>query len=82
MLTEASEGSIVIPVINAIRHEDKAIIADVESFAARMRHAAPTSVIAQPVMIDDFEVEGRTEDVVGSEAAQEVADSIQAMLGS
>ena len=82
MLTEASEGTIVIPVINAIRHEDKAIAADVESLTARMRHAAPTSVIAGPVMINDFDVEGRTEDSVGSKAAQEVADSIQAMLGS
>ncbi len=82
MLAEASEGTIVVPVINAVRHRDDTITADIESLVARMRHAAPRSVFAPAVLIDDFEIEGRNEENVGTKAAQDVADTIQAMLGS
>lgn len=82
MLTEASEGTIVIPVVNAVRHHDDSISADVDSLVSRLRHAAPTSVIAPAVMIDDFDVEGRSEAEVGQLAAAQVSDSIGEMLGT
>ena len=82
MLTEASEGTIVIPVVNAVRHHDDSISADVDSLASRLRHAAPTSVIAPAVMIDDFDVEGRSEVEVGQQAAAQVSDAIGEMLGT
>lgn len=81
MLTEASEGTIVVPVINAVRREDDTLQADVESLMARMRHAAPKSSIAAPVIVPDFEVEGRDEKTVGQKAATEVAERLQEELG-
>lgn len=82
MLTTASEGTIVIPVINAIRKRDQTLDTDVESLVGRMRHVAPTSLISPAVMVDDFDVVGKSEKVVGEHAAQRIADSIQSMLGS
>ena len=82
MLTQASEGTIVIPVVNAVREEDDAMQADVESLVARMRHAAPTSVISTPIIVDDFEIGDRRESAIGKRAAEEVADQLQTELGS
>jgi hypothetical protein len=82
MLAEASEGTIVVPIVNAVRRHDDLLEADVESLAGRMRHAAPTSVVAAPIMIEDFEVEGRSERTVGSKAAEAIADCVQTELGS
>jgi hypothetical protein len=82
MLTAASEGTILIPVINAVRQQDGAIKADVESLVARMRHVAPASVIASPVTIEDFELEGRSEGQIGTAAAKEVAATIESALGT
>lgn len=82
MLTEASEGTIVIPVVNAVRQHDDAIKSDVESLVARMRHAAPTSIIATPVTIDDFELDGRSEEQIGASGAAAVAETIESTLGS
>lgn len=81
MLAQASEGSIVIPVVNAIRHHDDALEADVESLAARMRHAAPSSEIAAPILVDDFELPARSEAVIGARTAEAVGDVLQAELG-
>ena len=82
MLTEASEGTIVVPVINAVRKHDDRLDADVESLAARMRQAAPTSIIAAPVIVEDFDVENRGEDSVGTAAAEAIAECLQTELGS
>jgi len=82
MLTAASEGTIVVPVINVVRKHDDTLAADVESLAARMRHAAPTSMIASPVMIDDFEVDGRSENAVSQAAAEAVAECLQSEMGN
>ncbi len=81
MLTEASEGTIVIPVINVIRQRDDALTADVEAFVARMREAAPTSLIVSPVLVDDFEVDGRGEKTVGRDAAEMIAQRLQSEIG-
>lgn len=82
MLTHASEGTVVIPVVNAVRRRDDMLDADIDSLISRMRQAAPTSGIAPVVIIDDFEVEGRTPDSVGPEAAERVANRLQTELGS
>jgi hypothetical protein len=82
ILAEASEGTIVIPVVNAIRHKDPSLNADIESFAARLRHAAPSSVLAPPILIEDFEVDGREQSNVGAQAAQDVAEAVQSTLGT
>lgn len=81
-LAEASEGTVVIPVVNAVRNRDDQLNSDVEAFTARMRQAAPTSMIVSPVIIDDFDVDGRSETEVGQRAALEVAENLQSELGN
>lgn len=82
MLTEASEGTIVIPVVNVVRERDDKLDADVDSLAARMRRAAPTSIIVSPVIIDDFEVGGRSEQQVGQQATEEISARMQSEADS
>ncbi len=82
MLAEASEGTVVIPVVNAIRRNDDQLHADVESFVARMRHAAPTSTIAPAVTVADFEVDNRDETEIGQQAADAIAQCLQSELGN
>lgn len=82
MLAEASEGTVVIPVVNAIRKNDDALNSDVESFIARMRHAAPTSTIAPAVTVADFEVNDRSEAEVGTQAAEAIAQCLHSELGN
>ena len=77
MLAEASEGTLVIPVVNAVRWRDDALDADVESLVSRMRRAAPTSVVVSPVVIEDFEVEQREETAVGRQAAEMLTRRLQ-----
>ena len=81
-LARASEGTIVIPVVNAVRTRDDQLESDVEAFVARMRQMAPTSAIVSPVLVDDFEVKDRVEGTVGSAAAESVASSLQSELGN
>lgn len=81
-LAEASEGSLVIPVINAVRQRDQTLDADIDALVARIRQAAPTSIVATPVIIDDFELEGATEQQVGQQAAELVASRLQSELGN
>ncbi len=54
LLAEASEGTVVIPVINAVRKRDDTLDADIDTLVAHFRKAAPTSAIVAPVIIDDF----------------------------
>ncbi len=82
MLTAASEGTIVVPVINAVRHRDDTLDADIDSLVSRMRHAAPTSIVATPVIVDDFDVDGRSEVEVGQAAAEAIANRLQSDLGN
>ena len=81
MLTKASEGTVVVPVINAVRTRDDALAADIDSFISRMRNAAPTSLIVEPVIIEDFEVGDRTEAEIGSTAAAAIAERLEAEVG-
>lgn len=80
MLTEASEGTLVVPVINAVRERDTELAADIDSLVARMRRVAQTSTFAAPVIIDDFEVTGGDERSTGKAAANEVAARLQEQM--
>lgn len=80
-LAAASEGSLVIPVVNAVRSRDETLEADLDAFVARIRAAAPRSVVAAPILIDDFELGERNEVDVGAAAAAEVAERLQAEIG-
>jgi hypothetical protein len=79
-LATASEGTIVIPVINAVRAEDDNLSTEVDALLARMRKAAPTSTISLPVIVDDFEIEGRGESQTGKEAAKQIAERLKSEL--
>ncbi len=79
-LSQTSEGSIVIPVVNSVR-DDHQLSTDVDAFIARMRKAAPRSQIVTPIVIDDFDVDDRDESTIGKAAAEEVARRLQSELG-
>ena len=80
-LTQLSEGSIVVPVINAIRTKDEALDHDVQALLTRLRQLAPSSLITDPVLVEDFELAERSEAVTASATAHEIARQIQGALG-
>ncbi len=82
MLAEASEGTVVIPVVNAVRKRDEVLDADIDTLVAHLRKAAPASAIVAPVIIDDFDVDGRHEDQVGQLAAELVAERLTDEIGN
>ena len=79
-LAAASEGTIVIPMINSIGHQDDALQADVDAFLANLRNSAPGSIISRPIEVDDFEVRGQQEQVVGAKAAEELMKRLKIEL--
>lgn len=79
-LAAASEGTIVIPVINAVRSQDEHLSTEVDTLLARMRKAAPSSTISLPVIVDDYEIENRSESQVGNLAAKDIADRLKSEL--
>lgn len=80
MLAAASEGSLVVPVINAISEVNDTVRTDTEAFVARIRRAAPLSQVTASVYIPDFEKGNRTEATVGSEAVSAIDQSLSAEL--
>ncbi|MGB7323527.1 MAG: hypothetical protein WBD31_01555, partial [Rubripirellula sp.] len=80
IMTEASEGTVVIPIVNAVRR-DNSLDTDIDAFISRMRKAAPTSRVVAPVIIEDFDVNGRSEEAVGKATAETVADRLQSEIG-
>ena len=83
MLAAASEGSVVVPVINMVRPSEVTdgnpkdqLRSDIESFVARIREIAPESRVTSPVIIGDFEVAGADEAIVGSAAIEEIRSRI------
>ncbi|NND98306.1 MAG: hypothetical protein HKN47_13355 [Pirellulaceae bacterium] len=82
MLAQASEGTVVIPVINSVRKRDDALNADIDGFVGQMRHVAPMSAIVAPVILDDFDVAERDEETVGATAARIIAERLQDELGN
>ncbi|TWU51386.1 hypothetical protein [Rubripirellula reticaptiva] len=80
ILTEASEGTVVIPIVNAVRR-DNSLDTDIDAFISRMRKAAPTSRVVAPVIIEDFDVNERSEEAVGKATAEAVATRLQSEIG-
>ena len=81
-LAEASEGTLVVPVVNAVRQDDDQLRADLDAFVAQLRNVAPTSIISSPVIVEDFEIEQRDEANVGRAAAAAIATRLQEELGA
>lgn len=79
-LAVASEGTIVIPMINTVSADDAALHADVDSFLANLRSAAPESIVARPILVDDFEVSGQDENQVGGKAASDLMAQLKIEL--
>jgi len=80
VLAAASEGTIVVPVINAVRSADEHFKTEVDALLARVRKAAPTSTISLPVVVNDFEIENRSEVEIGKRAAIEIAERLKSEL--
>lgn len=80
VLAVASDGTIVIPVVNAIGKNDSELRSDMDAFLANLRQAAPESVIAQPLEIEDFEICGKDADAVGAAAAEELLRRLKVEL--
>lgn len=80
MLAGASEGTLLLPVINAVGSNDEAFEADVDAFLANLRDVAPGSLIAAPIFVDDFERNESEESEVGADAAKRVLSKLQEEL--
>ena len=80
-LTQLSEGSVVIPIVNAIRQQDDSLRQDVDSLLNRLRDIAPNSTITDAVLIEDYELGERSQASIGSTAAGTIAARIHAALG-
>ncbi|TWT74941.1 hypothetical protein [Allorhodopirellula solitaria] len=93
-LASASEGTIVIPVVNMVGQDEPAPVqnkvgglashddlsADVETLVSRLRSIAPQSHIAPAVRVPDFEIDPRGEMEIGGEAAERIAAAVKAAL--
>lgn len=72
ILAVASEGTIVIPMINTIGRDDPELETDIDAFLANLRAVAPGSIIARPIEVEDYEVTGRDTEEVGQQTATEL----------
>lgn len=84
-LAAASEGTIVIPVVNMTpMHRmvsgDGDLNADVETLISRLRETAPQSVIEPAVVVADFEIDSRSELEIGELSAASIAAQIESAL--
>ncbi|WP_404309288.1 hypothetical protein [Neorhodopirellula lusitana] len=85
-LAAASEGTIVIPVVNMAPVSTSGsepgqagtdLAADIETLVSRLRETAPQSSIQPAVVVPDFEIDPRSEDAVGNAAANELSKAIE-----
>ncbi|KLU06327.1 hypothetical protein RISK_001538 [Rhodopirellula islandica] len=76
-LAAASEGSVVIPVVNMADVHDDSLDADVEALVARLRSTAPQSQIAPAVIVRDFEIDEQGEDEIGIQLAETLGRRIE-----
>ncbi|MCR9211923.1 MAG: hypothetical protein NXI28_27195 [bacterium] len=76
-LAAASEGTVVIPVVNMADVKDDSLDADVEALVARLRSTAPQSQIAPAVIVSDFEIDERGEDEIGIRLAETLGRRIE-----
>lgn len=88
-LAAASEGTIVIPVVNMApvqkmasgdASEDADLKADIETLVSRLRETAPQSIIEPAVVVADFEIGSRTEQEVGESAAASISQRVESAL--
>ncbi len=77
VLNQIGEGTMVVPVINAVRDGDDSVAIDADAFQSRLRKTAPASLIVRPVIVADFDTVDQGEDQVGHQAAQQVASAIE-----
>ncbi|MCC9641519.1 hypothetical protein LOC71_04485 [Rhodopirellula sp. JC740] len=76
-LAAASEGTVVIPVVNMTDRDDESLDTDVEALTARLRQTAPQSQIAPAVIVSDFEIDPRGEDEIGIKLAETLGRRIE-----
>lgn len=82
VLTALGEGTLVVPVINAVREpQDPQVATDADALVARMRKAAPSGTILAPVLIPDFDLQEQDEATIGHAAAQQIAAGLQPYIG-
>lgn len=75
-----SEGSIVVPVINSVREHDPNLPADIDEYVARIRQAAPTTILAPPIVVDDFAIGARGEAEVAAKLVGELSETIRGAI--
>lgn len=75
-----SEGSIVVPVINSVREHDANLPADVDEYVARIRQAAPTTILAPAIVVDDFAIGARSEAEVAAKLVGELSETIRGAI--
>ncbi|QDT58795.1 hypothetical protein SV7mr_12960 [Stieleria bergensis] len=80
ILVAASEGTIVIPVINTVRSTDQSLQEDTERFLDNLRGTAPQSIIAKPLLVEDFDVTGQSSEVVGQQVSRELMRQLSDLL--
>lgn len=81
-IVHASEGTLVLPVINAVRSptDDAELRTDIDALMHRLRAAAPGGDILPVMIVPDFELAGKDEAVVGGEAAEKLAEQLRPQL--
>jgi hypothetical protein len=80
MLATASEGSLVVPVINAVDEVNDTVLTDTEAFVSRIRRAAPLSQVTAAVHVPDFEKNNRDEAAVGRDAVAMIDKALSSEL--
>ena len=79
-LASASEGTILIPVINTIGKDDPSLESDIDAFLANLRDVAPASIVARPIQVEDHELVDEQEDKIGRRAAQALMARLKSTL--
>lgn len=81
-LAAVSDGTLIVPVITAVRTEvdDAALRSDVDALANRLRSAAPHSEVLDAVLVSDFALADQDEEQIGRQAAQQLTIRLQTQL--
>lgn len=80
-LVFASEGALVLPVVNIVRNRDAELTKDIDAFCAALSRAAPASEILPPVTVDDFDVTS-DEATVSRETTEAISRSLRPILSA
>ncbi|WP_164100655.1 GTPase [Candidatus Laterigemmans baculatus] len=81
-IVHASEGTLVLPVINAVRSpdDDAELRTDVDALMHRLRAAAPEGEILPVMLVPDFDLAGRDEATIAAEAVEGLATRLRPQL--